>query len=573
MSAETQAEDLVCGVGQLHPQTALRPPEVVMRLARMGSFFPSRLSFMRSLLRDLADAGVTIDRGLFDFDDAGFGRAVYTVHIGSHAYSLCAFSTPLDPENRTDRVIAEAWDSSFVLYDGVPSTDELDRLNAAAPRQEAARYRPTDIVLSRANRSVRLFNHVVDRLAAGEQPDEDTIGSIGYLMRTTAVYGNGKFGIADRAVVQDRPILGGAFRAEMLAVWLIRAFTHDLVEHVPQRRAPATAVPLDRRFKRHLGIGNSTGLGMAPFLVSHPELLNNWMLARETALARVRAVVTATPEHAHRFGQLIERAARHVEQWNVNDNRQQGRIVVLRSELVEIADTAASLLGANEPWDRLVEASTQWSNECQELLVSALLETYPELVDGLAGCMVAGDSRRIDPAMTVTELRQTIEQQWGWALAVDYNDPEHSRRFWYTSEDKLEPRLGDRFTEHGAELERPLDVARRVASLHAALGVRPADESMAALCMEMPEHRFAIQRVQTLERHPYAEIHDNLIGEDLLPIDMLRCKLSFFGAAKFDPRSDLWTRVTLFQGAPLLGELGEGQASTAEIDDWWLPVL
>ena len=175
MPADTQTEDLVCGVGELHPQTALRPPEVVMRLARMGSFFPSRLSFMRSLLRDLADADLTTERGLFDFDDSGFGRAVYTVRIGEHSYSLCAFSNTLDPEARTDRVIAEAWDCSFVLYDGVPSTEELDRLNAAAPRQEAARFRPTDIVLSRANRSVRLFNHVVERLASGEQPDAETI--------------------------------------------------------------------------------------------------------------------------------------------------------------------------------------------------------------------------------------------------------------------------------------------------------------------------------------------------------------------------------------------------------------
>ena len=43
-----------------------------------------------------------------------------------------------------------------------------------------------------------------------------------------------------------------------------------------------------------------------------------------------------------------------------------------------------------------------------------------------------------------------------------------------------------------------------------------------------------------------------LIGRDCRPIDMLRFKLAFFGASKFDPRSDRWTRINLFQGAPTL---------------------
>lgn len=59
-----------------------------------------------------------------------------------------------------------------------------------------------------------------------------------------------------------------------------------------------------------------------------------------------------------------------------------------------------------------------------------------------------------------------------------------------------------------------------------------------------------------------------MICSRCLPIDMLRSKLSFFGASKFDPRSDRWTRITMYQGAPLLDEIGN-----ADADDWWLPVL
>ena len=39
---------------------------------------------------------------------------------------------------------------------------------------------------------------VVQSLSEGKQPPHKLINDIGYLMRTTAVYGNGKFGIDDR---------------------------------------------------------------------------------------------------------------------------------------------------------------------------------------------------------------------------------------------------------------------------------------------------------------------------------------------------------------------------------------
>ena len=41
--------------------------------------------------------------------------------------------------------------------------------------------------------------------APASSPMPAMIRDIGYLMRTTAVYGNGKFGIADRALIADRP--------------------------------------------------------------------------------------------------------------------------------------------------------------------------------------------------------------------------------------------------------------------------------------------------------------------------------------------------------------------------------
>ena len=50
-----------------------RPPEVVMRLARMGSFHQTRLSFMRALLRRLKREGWKFKRNLWAIDTQGFG--------------------------------------------------------------------------------------------------------------------------------------------------------------------------------------------------------------------------------------------------------------------------------------------------------------------------------------------------------------------------------------------------------------------------------------------------------------------------------------------------------------------
>jgi hypothetical protein len=231
---------------------SLRPPGTVMRLARMGSFFPTRLSFMPSLLRRLARERWRLERSRWSLDEAGYGHAVLTLRSGvaPSIYSLVAFSHPLDPALRSDRVIAEAWDTTYVLYDGVPDEDEVARLAANAPRQEAGRFCPRDLVLSRANRSGRVFDHVVECLAAGRQPDPATVAAVGYLMRTTAVYGNGKFGIADRARLVERPELAGPFQAEMMTVYLIRSFVFALVEHIASRRAPDRWVALDPGLKR-----------------------------------------------------------------------------------------------------------------------------------------------------------------------------------------------------------------------------------------------------------------------------------------------------------------------------------
>ena len=75
-------------------------------------------------------------------------------------------------------------------------------------------------------------------LSNGTQPDINEINKVGYLLRTTAVYGSGKFGLSDFANTKEVTDFNQPFRAEMLAVYIIREFSVELVEHVAKKQNP-----------------------------------------------------------------------------------------------------------------------------------------------------------------------------------------------------------------------------------------------------------------------------------------------------------------------------------------------
>ena len=329
---------------------ARRDPARVMKLRRLGSLHQCRLSFMRILTRRMADEGWSFTRPVFDIDANGVGRAVYIAAGPARSYSLVAFAHDLPDELRSDRVIAEAWDATFALFDGIPTQDDIDRLAKNVPLQEAGRVSERELALSRANRSVRLWAHLVDALAAGNQPDPDMIDNVGYLMRTTAVYGSGKFGAADREMIADRPELQVPFQAEMLSVYLTRIFVRDLVQHMARAKGGDRAADLEPAIARRLGIGNSTGLGMAPFIVNHPVLFNNWIMAREEAISRVRSIDIATSEEIAVFLDRLARTEISVAGWRSAHPIQIAKLADLRGDLSRLRDfVGGSNLDGPEP--------------------------------------------------------------------------------------------------------------------------------------------------------------------------------------------------------------------------------
>ena len=264
----------------------LRDPKFLMKLSKLGSFHQSKLSFLRSFLKEFKDWKYS--RDLFQLNDKGFGRAIYSFTKEKKTYSLICFANEIKDDERSDRVIATKWDAAFTLFDGIPTKEDVDRLSNNVPKQEVGRLSYKELTLSRANKSVRLFNHVVENLSKGQQPDKEFISKVGYLYRTTAVYGSGKFGLADRFRIKNRDEICGPFRLEMMLVYLVRQFTFDQVNHIAKSISPKNAVELDNNISRTLGIGNSTGLGMAPFIVNLPSLLYFWISAWETVLLKIR---------------------------------------------------------------------------------------------------------------------------------------------------------------------------------------------------------------------------------------------------------------------------------------------
>ena len=536
----------------------LRDPNKIMKLSRLGSFHQSKLSFLRSFLNEFKEW--EYKRDLFNLNENGFGEAVYSFKKNKRVYSLVCFANEIKDEERSDRVIATKWDAAFTLHDGVPTKKDIERLKNEVPKQEVGRLSYKELTLSRANKSVRIYNHVVESLSKGQQPDLNLLSKVGYLYRTTAVYGSGKFGLADRFRIKNREEINGPFRLEMMLVYLVRQFTFDQVNHVAYHKNPKKAVKLDDNICKNLGIGNSTGLGMAPFIVNHPTLLNNWILSREKALKKIREIKDVESQDSDLFIDCVKKSLKNITSWNTDSEYQQKKISSLLKDVEKFLNFIDKDFNfeSEYPFNKIYQwLEDNTCEECIEYIVSIMMEPYNNIVNPLVKEMSSDEEKyfNIPTHRKVEELRNIIEAKYPNILDINFEEKENNKNFWFISKNKEEPRLADRFEEHGSELEQPLAIARDIKKLYDKLLVSKNSLTIAEFLTSNSELRHVVRRAFIVEKFPYSEIQDNTIGKDLMPIDMLRLKLSFFGALKFDPRSDKWLRICMFQGAPLPNEL------------------
>ena len=539
----------------------------IMSLDRMGSRYPSRLSFSRSMLRTMVKEQWNIKRVKFDLNSQGYGNAIYEIDTPKKTYSLICFSQYIDDRARSDRVIANTWDTAYALVIGKISNDYVERLEKNIPLQESGRNTSKELVLSRANKSVRLFEKVVECLASGLQPEIKEINSVGYLLRTTAVYGSGKFGLADFERVKTITHFNQPFRAEMLSLYIIREFSIQLVEHIAYHRDPSKAVKLKKEIKQHIGIGNATGLGMAPFVIKHPKLIHQWVNQFEKTLDIIKKNTHIKKDKIEKYITLLLKSQMYLSEVLTTDKLQKKKNNQSHEELSKIIDYCKNTSLENFNWSQLINyAENNVSFDTQEILKVQIIELYPNIADPLAENMSISDDLSINTDSKVSDLIEIIEKNYSWAININFKEKNNNYLFWYISEEKLEPRLGERYNEPGAELEQPLGIGKIVYDLYQfikSLDKKILSLTIAEFLLLYPEYRGIVRRIQTLSNFEYGEVKDNILSKDVLPINMLRFKLSFFGASRFDPKSDRWLRISFFAGAPYFSNLNKDN-----VDKW-----
>jgi hypothetical protein len=379
--------------------------------------------------------------------------------------------------------------------------------------------------------------------------------------------------MADWAKVKSQcPDFARPFSAEMFSCYMLRQFSIDQAENLAKIKSPETAVPMDDDVKRFIGIGNSTGLGMAPYLIRHPKLVSQWMLVRETAVSRVVNLGEVNQVTLGKLNYIMTKVLRHISETNVPDIVQIKRNENLFNELTQAQEWLLVDGIKCSNWKVLVDyAMSHYSMETQEMINSLLMELYPELVDDLEEELCVDESYEMQPEMLLSTLKQLIENNYSWALDIDFSQLGSEHFFWYRSKEKMEPRLGQRLVELGEENAMPLTIARLVRDCYDRLCLdieqNSDNDSVAYFLIRESNMSGIVKRIQTMSKDYYGEIQGNLADENMLPLDLLRCKLSFFGVSKFDPKSKLWVRNTMFQGAPILSDIGKPFD-----DDWYFPI-
>ena len=531
-----------------------------MNLKNLGSYHPTRLSFSRQLIITLIR-----ENWIFKFQDwkinkLGKGYCVISVENKKDVFSLIIFSHLIKDEERSDRVIAEKWDFTFSLFTGIPNEKELKHLKKNVPLQENGDHLKKQLTLSRANKSTRLFNHFLENLSNGLQPEFEQVKKIGYLLRTTAVYGNGKFGISDYNFKSDSKILRNGFWAEMLTVYMLKIFSIEYVNFLAKNKSK-NYTKLNDNISDYLGTGNATGLGMAPFVVNHPKLIHKWINTKQTLIKIALDQKTLSKNKLKLFLLLLENSKKHINQWEVEDKKQKKLINQSRKEIDQIINSKLlfKILNSDYPLKKLLLKFNGINNETREVLYSIFLELFPKVTDSYSGKMNASDKVTLNTNYSIAKIKSLIKLNYSWALKINFNHSSSKYFFWYVSETKQEPRLGLSKEDHGYEKRLPLDIAKQISDLNETLKKMPNKMKISEFCLKHHKFKSIIKRVLINEKHQFSEIHENLEDKKMRPIDILRFKLSFFGACKFDPKSNLWTRITLFQGVPLPKNLKENK--------------
>ncbi len=549
------------------PAPAPRAPELLMRPERLSVLQTSRLSATRLLMAKAIRERWQIRRLGWEIDERAWGQALYRIETPSMPLDLIVHSFEPKQAGRMGRIIGQAWDMMGALVEGPVSAEDIRITGEEIPKLYAGRATPGTLVWCRSNRSGRAFNHTVDSLAAGRQPDIAVLADACYLMRNTGLDGNGTFGTRSFRALENTHPLRRPLDAQMLCAYMMRVFSVDLVEHLARCKSPA-AVKLAPELVRFLGVGNGSALGLNLFANNHPKLLHRWLEARETAIVSAKRLAVRPGDATHtRLLALLDKAATFRREDRMEYERFTASAVI--AENLDKIRAAARTLEADHPYPLAALADHldgQVHDEALETLLGLYTELVPELCDRLAENIGGEEEFVTEPDMSLGRLRDILHAEYDWAFHLDLDSEASNRYVWYKSETAEEPRRGPR-AEAGEVFNLGLDLPRLVRELDRQIAARTPEQTVATLLFQRPELRFVVSRVQTLSGLDYHSPHMNMMGEALVPSDITRLiNICLHGLDKTRDYMHRALRGVIYQGAPTPEEIATGANP-----DWFWP--
>jgi hypothetical protein len=543
-----------------------RAPEVLLSPARLAVLQSSRLSATRLLMAKLIRERWRIELVSWQIDEQARGTALYRIQSPAMPFDFIVHSFEPKKEGRMGRIIGRAWDMMAALVEGPVSEEDVRITGEEIHKLYAGRATPGTLIWCRSNRSGRAFDHTVDSLAAGRQPDIAVLADACYLMRNTGLDGNGTFGTRSFRALEDTHPLRRPLDAQMLCAYMMRVFSVDLVEHLARCKSPGAA-RLAPEIQSFLGVGNGSALGLNLFVNNHPKLVHRWLSAREQAIvAAKRLAVGKGDARVARLLGLLDKAAVFRREDRMEYERFTASAVIaaeldkVKAAMQEVYDTGR-VGGRTAQYPLAAVADSiegRVHEEACETYLGLLTELVPELCDRLAENLAVDEEYVTEPDMSIGRLRDIVRGEYDWTFGMELDSEASQRYVWYKSATAEEPRRGPR-AESGAVFNLGLDLPRLIRSLDREIAARPPSMTVARLLLERPELRFIVSRVQTLSGLGYHSPHMNMMGEDLVPSDITRLvNICIHGLDKTRDYMHRSLRGVIYQGAPTPKQIAAG---------------
>ncbi|MEW2508216.1 hypothetical protein AB0878_47925 [Amycolatopsis sp. NPDC047767] len=543
----------------------MRHPDDVMSPSVLRGMAASKLSFAQTLVRRMTEGKWRIELVHCELSEDGTGFLAYDIQAEGLQLSFGVFVYPPLPPGHTRMFRDTKLEFLGILLEG-----PIDVARFRRERDEAdtnlwrGRTDPKVYGWTIASRGTRMFDDVVAALVRGEQPTVEQIDANGgYILRNGGFYGNGRMGTrAWRSYARGGGPLAMPYHIDLFCVYLWRLVSLDLVEATARMHSPSATV-LRPSVRRHVGIGNSSGLGTVAALVRWPSRLASFILPRELGFAYT-AAQTADAASTRRLADLVGNARDAYR----NAPEAAPELIEPRESVATALDRVHKALVAADPgeetWARFLEDAEDYGSvEAAEVLRSLLLEVYPETYElsRITEAFTPGPefALKVDPEMSVGELRAILREQFAWCVDADLESPGKREFFWYRSEENGENRRGERSVDVGIERETVIDVAGAVRRLADFLDAYDAGTSIGRFLLDEPEHTLAVARAQFAATTPYSEIRASVCDADFLASNTIRCFLAILGIELPTPHSGRWVRGLFYRDAPLPADLVAGR--------------